>query len=137
LSRKEEFSAGGLQSTCKTRIRNSNVAICAQREKLLCEDEKAELLNRNGSERQATLLLNAQEAMHMYDTIVSNVLNEKDWGFIILPEAKASGQMADLKKKATIIANYLRSRGIGKHTFQHKQPSKHTVPLTHVQWGLS
>jgi hypothetical protein len=76
-------------------------------------------------------------AMHKYDTIGSNALNEKEWGFIILLEAKASGQMADLKKKEMIVANYLCSRGIGKHTFQHKQPFRHTMPLTHVQWGLS
>jgi hypothetical protein len=54
LSRKEAFLAGCLWTTCKTRIENSNVAICAQREKLLCEDEKAELMNRNALEWQAT-----------------------------------------------------------------------------------
>jgi hypothetical protein len=84
LSRKGAFSAGGLWTTCKSRIGNSNVNIRAQREQLLCEDEKAELLSRIRLEQQAKLLLNAQEAMHKYDTIGSNALNDKDWFFLFI-----------------------------------------------------
>jgi hypothetical protein len=71
-----------------------------------CNLSNAEMLNRKQSKWQAKLFLNVQETMHKYDTIGSNALNEKDWGFItryVLPEAKASGQLADLKKKETII----------------------------------
>jgi hypothetical protein len=46
--------------------------------------------------------------MHMYATNGRNTLHDKDWGFnirYVLREAKASGRLADLKRKRLLLQN--------------------------------
>ena len=58
-------------------------------------------------ERQAKCLANAQAALEKHNTLGVGALTDKDWGDVIrwvLPEAKVTGLMRELKKKDAITA---------------------------------
>ena len=109
LEQKGAFSASALWNTCGTRIGNAQVALRAQKEQIAINEAKSLQQSRSRLDRQAKLLNNAQTALGKYQNGGgdNNALNDKEWGDIVrwvLPEAKVTGLMRDLKKREDIIA---------------------------------
>ena len=107
LSQKGAFSASALWNVCGTRVGNARVALRAQREQIAIDTAKDALQTQGRMARHKKLLVNAQAALEKCDTLGINTLTDKDWGDIIrwvLPEAKVTGLMRDLKKKDAIMA---------------------------------
>ncbi|KAI2493544.1 hypothetical protein MHU86_21011 [Fragilaria crotonensis] len=101
------FLAGSLWTTCKSRVGNCRVTLRAQREQMAIDEAKANTVSQNRLDRQAKLLANAQTALQKFRTAGAMSMTDKDWGDVVrwvLPEAKVSGLMRDLKKKEAIIA---------------------------------
>ena len=107
LALKGAFSASALWNNCGTRVGNSRVTLRAQREQIAIDQAKTMVATQNRVGRQGKLLAKAQIALEKYTTAGTSALNDKDWGDIVrwvLPEAKVSGLMKDLKKKDAIMA---------------------------------
>ncbi|KAI2497544.1 hypothetical protein MHU86_16947 [Fragilaria crotonensis] len=72
------------------------------------DEAKANTVSQNRLDRQAKLLANAQTALQKFRTAGAIMsMTDKDWGDVVrwvLPEAKVSGLMRDLKKKEAMIA---------------------------------
>ena len=107
LAQKGAFSASALWNVCGTRVGNARVVIRAQREQMAIDEAKVTLQTQGRIERQVKCLANAQAALAKHNTLGIGALTDKDWGDIIrwvLPEAKVTGLMRELKKKDAIIA---------------------------------
>ena len=100
------FSASGQWNNCESRIGNAGVTLKAQKKQLQFNEEAWLKVARKKNEIQSKTLDKAQLALKKYQTD-EGALNEKDWGDVIrwvLPEAKVTFLLKDLKKKEQILA---------------------------------
>jgi hypothetical protein len=100
------FSASGQWNMCDSRIGNAGVTLKAQKKQLQLNEEARLQVARKKNELQSKALDKAQQALKKYQTD-EGTLNEKDWGDVIrwvLPEAKVTFLLKDLKKKEQILA---------------------------------
>lgn len=107
LVQKGAFSASALWNVCGTRVGNARVVLRAQKEQIAIDAAKTTSQTHSRMERRAKSLAVAQAALEKHNTLGSGVLTDKDWGDIVrwvLPEAKVTCLMRDLKKKDAIIA---------------------------------
>jgi hypothetical protein len=107
LVQKGAFSASALWNVCGTRVGNARVVLRAQKEQIAIDVAKTTSQTQGRVERRAKSLALAQAALEKHNTLGSGVLSDKDWGDIVrwvLPEAKVTCLMRDLKKKDAIIA---------------------------------
>ncbi len=106
LKNGKAFSASGQWNHCDSRIGNAGVILKAQKKQLqLNEAARLRVANKKSVVHLKTLE-KAQLALKKYQTDGLS-LNEKDWGNVVrwvLPEAKVTFLLKDLKKKEQMLA---------------------------------
>lgn len=106
LQNGKAFSASGQWNHCDSRIGNAGVILKAQKKQLRLNKAARLQVESKKSELQLKTLEKAQLALKKYQTDGLS-LNEKDWGDVVrwvLPEAKVTFLLKDLKKKEKILA---------------------------------
>jgi hypothetical protein len=144
LVQKGAFSASAIWNVCGTRVGNARVVLRAQKEQIAIDVAKTTSQTQGRVERRAKSLALAQK----HNTLGSGVLTDKDWGDIVrwvLPEAKVTCLMRDLKKKDAIIAklvtlerdwtSYIPARVLVKNDPCHTSASSKAIRIVWTQFN--
>ena len=106
LNSGKAFSSSGQWNFCESRIGNAGVTLRAQKIQLQRNEAVKENAATKKSEAQAKALDKAQTALAKYE-VDQGSLTDKDWGNIVrwvLPEAKVTFLLKELKKRDQIVA---------------------------------
>ena len=106
LNSGKAFSSSGQWNFCESRIGNAGVTLRAQKIQLQRNEAVKENAATKKSEAQAKALDKAQTALTKYE-VDQGSLTDKDWGDIVrwvLPEAKVTFLLKELKKRDQIVA---------------------------------